>query len=441
MDERQVRRVVKLVADACERIQELRRRRIGKMSSLEFWNALVSANKAINATDDLKAKSEKIALKHQWLNPDLLLSELGSLQTLIESLEILMDSEVLAEIKSEGYDANRIRMLVEKGGKMVEQAKTFVGAWENAYRRLLAGQSVKHSELSALEYKIAGMTHGLEDAIVHQQAPAVARVVQQTAYRTPPANVETRRSFLRRMAASIVLAGASAVLTASGTKAAYGQDIAQKVQELTDAEIAEHMKKGTVEEILKGANVEYVKYDPTTKATNYEALVFQKHLRAEERKPVLVFFYHNKDPPWTKPEAKGTAYRGAIVFRKLAEKLSGQIKFVCYTVDSDPIMSANNYDGFNKKLDILTIPSNAMYSPWDILKGETPNKHDGNIKRIDTVRGSPKSDSSINATLRNHINYWIGPNLLNLPNPDKDGKIYRYNNSFKLSEVFQIAKQ
>ena len=418
MDEQRVRRVVKLISDYCGRIQELRQRRIGKMSSLEFWNALVATNKAIKTTDDPNAKSEKIGLKHVWFNPSVFRSEIGALSALMDALQSLLDADVLAEIKAEGYDANRIRLLVEKGAKMAEQAKAFIGAWENAYGRLLTGQPVKSDELSALEYKIAGMVHGLEDAIVKQQAPAVARVTQNPAY--------TRRGFLsmfaKRAAAAIVLAGASSIMTAAGTKAAYGQDIAQKADEITESEIAEMMKKETVEEILKGANVEYVQR--VGNDTNFDALVYQKNLKSEERKPVLAFFYHNKDPPDTLQ--KGTAHRSAIIFKTLAQKFVDKIKFVCYNAGMDPAKAANNYAWFDK-LGILTIPSIAMYSKFDVLKGETVEKNSGQIKQIDVIRGGPVEDKFIAPRTRNNANYWIPTNLFMKQSIDKDNKVYRYN--------------
>jgi hypothetical protein len=396
------------------------------MSSLEFWNALVATNKAIKTTDDTNAKSEKIGLKHTWFNPSVFRSEIGALSALMDALQSLLDADVLAEIKAEGYDANRIRLLVEKGAKMAEQAKAFIGAWENAYGRLLTGQPVKSDELSALEYKIAGMVHGLEDSIVKQQAPAVARVTQNPAY--------TRRGFLsmfaKRAAAAIVLAGASSILTATGTKAAYGQDIAQKTDEITESEIAEMMKKETVEEILKGANVEYVKYDAATKATNYDALVFQKHLKAEERKPGLVLVYRNKDPPYAKQIR--TAHRDAIIFKRLAQKFVDKVKFVCYNADLSPEMAANSYAGFNA-LGILALPSIAMYSKFDVVKGETPENNDGNIKMVDVIRGGPTVDKDIPILIESCALWWIPPNLFNLPNPDKDGKIYRHKNKFEIS--------
>ncbi|MEM4240185.1 MAG: hypothetical protein QXK08_03260, partial [Candidatus Woesearchaeota archaeon] len=360
MDDEQVRRIIRLIGDYCERTQELRRRRIGKMSTAEFWNALVSANKAIKSTDDPKAKSEKIGLKHIWFNPEVLRSELGALEGLIAALKALLDEAVLREIAKKGYDSSRIRSLIMKGDGMVEKAKHFVGAWENAYASLASGKPVKADEISALEYKISGMVHGLEDAIVRKQLPSVSNVMQHPAY-------VSRRGFLgafaRQAAAAVLLGGASAILAATGTPSAYGQEAAQKLQEITDEEISEMMKKETVEEILKGANVEYVKYNPITRTTNYDALVFQKHLKPEERKPVLVLFYHNKDP--TIPNTpEPFSQRNAIIFRKLSEQFSNKIKFVAYDVDSDPVMAANNYRGFNRQLDIQSIPSIAMYSQF-----------------------------------------------------------------------------
>ncbi len=423
MDEQRVRRVVKLISDYCGRIQELRQRRIGKMSSLEFWNALVATNKAIKTTDDPNAKSEKIGLKHVWFNPSVFRSEIGALSALMDALQSLLDADVLAEIKAEGYDANRIRLLVEKGAKMAEQAKAFIGAWENAYGRLLTGQPVKSDELSALEYKIAGMVHGLEDAIVKQQAPAVARVTQNPAY--------TRRGFLsmfaKRAAAAIVLAGASSIMTATGTKAAYGQDIAQKADEITESEITDMMKKDTVEEILKGANVEYVQR--VGNDTNFDALVYQKNLKPEERKPVLVFFYHNRDPPSAK--GKGSAHRDAIIFISLAKMFHNRIKFVGYNAD---VRQETNADWFNK-MGLLGIPSISMYSTFDVLKGETVEKNSGQIKQIDVIRGGPLEDKFIAPRTRNNANYWIPTNLFMKQSIDKDNKVYRYNNTGEIKVV------
>jgi hypothetical protein len=75
-------------------------------------------------------------------------------------------------------------------------------------------------------------------------------------------------------------------------------------------------------------------------------------------------------------------------------------------------MAQNNYDGLNKKLNILGIPSIAMYSLVDVVKGETPERNDGNIKNVDTLRGGPESDSVAVKLYKFINNKWIPTNFL-----------------------------
>jgi hypothetical protein len=399
------------ITAALETIRKDRARRIGSWTTKQFFDELVRQNRQIRAVSDSgPLRAQKIL----WFNYQILMDEIANIGAVFNVVEQLLDESVLDEIAAKGFDRRKVVNLIEEGKKMLARIRNDVALHEDSLARKIAGNNISDDSLNRIEYRIAGALSGLEDSILKTMPEVIGRATSHSEYSKP-----TRRGiltlFAKGVAAAMVLGVANVV-----NSAAYGQEA--KASDITAEEIAEQMQKGTVEEILKGARVEYVKYDPTTKATNYDALVFQKHLRAEERKPVLVLFYHNRDPAVQKSEA--VSQRDAILFRKFSAQLTGKIKFVCYDTDSDPIMAANNYNGFNKKLDILGIPSIAMYSQFNLTNGETRENNDGNIKRIDTLRGGPESDSMA-IKLYNFINNkWIPTNFFG------NGKgIWRLNNT------------
>ncbi len=425
---------VRSITAALDTFRKCRERRIGRITSKEFWDRLVQINKQVKAAVDEEHAGPLRAQKALWFNYKILTDEIANIAAILNVAEQLLDENVLEEIQNKGYDANKVARLIEEGKKMLTRIRNDVALHEDTLAKKIAGVQVSNDSLNQIEYRITGSLHGLEDSIQKHIPEAISKVTSHPDYRSEGIS---RRGFLSKFIKS---AAAALALSTAGSisNLVYAQET--KTPEITEQEIAELMKKETVEEILQGANVEFVKYNPITKTTNYDELVFQKHLKPEERKPVLVLFYHNKDPTTpNKPEA--FSQRNAIIFRKISEQFAGTVKFVCYDADSDPVMAANNYDGFNKRLNILGIPSIAMYSPFDVAMGEKPNNNDGIIKRIDTLRGGPGLNKSVPIIVRNSTNYWVKPNLLNLPNPDNDGKIYRYNNTFKLSEIAKLAKQ
>lgn len=139
--------------------------------------------------------------------------------------------------------------------------------------------------------------------------------------------------------------------------------------------IAQEMKQ-PVAETLKG-------YATPVCHDSYDREVFQKHLPKEQRKPVLVLFYLNEK------HAKTRASQGlASVLKKLSEEFRDEAKFLSYDQDCD--VSENQHDRYMKiraRYDIRAPPSIVMYAPFDLLKGETPARNDGRIKRVDTLRG------------------------------------------------------
>lgn len=192
--------------------------------------------------------------------------------------------------------------------------------------------------------------------------------------------------------------------------------------ELTLEEIAEEVKK-PVEEILKGVPITYLTPD------NYEQEVYQAGLLKEQKKPVIVLFYGSFVPEGAKATDRegGPSKRLAIVIRELAKKYTG-IKF-CVFDDAkyaNPVLS-----GLAKKEGVTGIPSLAMYSPFDLVKGETPEKNDGRIEKIDILSGGPKTEKGLASWIAGCDVRWISTNITNL-----NGEyVERFNNSGYVSKL------
>ena len=98
-------------------------------------------------------------------------------------------------------------------------------------------------------------------------------------------------------------------------------------------------------------------------------------------RPGLVLFYEDK------PELTGAnPSRGlASVYRTLERMFMNQINFFMYSQVRWELQSQNQYEKTfaNSQCGVTQYPSVVMYSPWDLLKGETPQRNDGKVKRID----------------------------------------------------------
>jgi len=135
----------------------------------------------------------------------------------------------------------------------------------------------------------------------------------------------------------------------------------------------------------------------------------------------------------------GGNMREAIIFRELQKIYGGRIKFIGY---QSPIPSgtANTPQSpynelVNSKYVIKGPPSIAMFSTFDLVKGETPQSNDGKIKQIDTLFGGPATNPQIIRWIRDFQVYWINPNLFNIPNPDGEGVLYRFMNNTNYQKV------
>ena len=203
---------------------------------------------------------------------------------------------------------------------------------------------------------------------------------------------------------------------------AYGQEVAkvetkqeQTKPSITNEEIERLMKKKTVEEILEGAPVEYVRYDPKKGKTNFDELVYQKHLRPDQRKPVMVMWYSNKDS-----KRNGTCQRAAIAYRKTSEFLHNLVRFICFHEDADPILVSENYSGIIEKFGVRSSPSFAIY-PCE----------NGGISQEDLLKGGPLGNEGILKYVQNLI-YWV---QINQDRSNPDYKKYILGNSSEWKKV------
>ncbi len=400
MDAERLRRVVTTISDTCSTITELRQRRIGTRTTKQFWDALVAANRAIRVTDDPAQRGRVLAQKALWFNHDLLLQELGNLETLITSIKNIIDEDVLKEIADEGYNANRILALLRRGEEMIAQARKDVIAHEDLLQRGLGGEQISADRLANLEYRITGMTHGLEDAITPEETKALTRVVEHSEYRSP---LPSRRFFLRA-AAGLALAAASSI------NAAYGQEQQQELKgkevpvafekstELTEESIETLLGYETVEKVLdentiiKGANIIYVKYDQVTKKSNFSDI-----LSKIKENGAIGLLYEN-DP------ALDYSMRDAII----AKVTSTQFKLPIIAYNGAlPSRDADFAALAAKTTGTMAIPSLILGAKSDVV---TDKKYE-TIQLIDTIRGAPAKTNDIKTWITNICNYWIPTNI------------------------------
>lgn len=188
---------------------------------------------------------------------------------------------------------------------------------------------------------------------------------------------------------------------------------------LTPQEIDRYMRSNTIEDILQGTKVKYIK--------PYE---IEKELEGPHKRPALLLL----DSPLEYGTKSYLSRGSAIIFRSLAEKYEDRIDFyVTEGVPTDWSERAKNMFGVLPDY-VHGVPSIAMYSPYDITKGETPQKNNGKRKLIDTLRGGPDQEK-IEIGLKILPVWWVEPNLFNKNNPDGDGKLYRFDNTGKLHVI------
>ena len=179
-----------------------------------------------------------------------------------------------------------------------------------------------------------------------------------------------------------------------------------------NAGVSIDMSKKTVDEILapyyEDKSVVQVEYDG--QKSNFDRLVYQADAKASARMPVLVMFYVNHDTENKDPVKAGSSKREAIILKNLVRRYKGKVNFVVQEERTDPRWAADFAKGGNNLNNIEGLPSIAMYSPWDVVKGETPKKNDGKVKQVDILRGGPTANKWIEPWLP-WLTPWITTNL------------------------------
>jgi thiol-disulfide isomerase/thioredoxin len=200
------------------------------------------------------------------------------------------------------------------------------------------------------------------------------------------------------------------------------------------------MAKKTVDEILAPVAKDILRVSGSSGKNSYQTLVY-KQPGEKEKKPVVVLFYDNTDRQGRGAPFSEYCPRAAIIFEALVREYKGTVRFVVMEFDSNPEFRQRFLSGRGDTFGITRIPSLAIYSLFDVVKGETPQKNDGKIKQVDIMRGGPVDDSGIFPNLRDARWYWIPCNLLFDVNIERNGSVYRLNNTWReWSIVGQLKK-
>ncbi|MBN2223745.1 MAG: tetratricopeptide repeat protein [Deltaproteobacteria bacterium] len=202
----------------------------------------------------------------------------------------------------------------------------------------------------------------------------------------------------------------------------------EKAREVFNKGVELDMKLATVDDILKSSYVKcmrLVKYDAATGKDNFDELVYKSG------KPTVVFFDDSKPSE----ESSEFSKREAIVFKALSEIHGSKLYFVVYNDRIAPKKQGWTASEWSVNENIKDFPSIALYSKYDLEKGETLTRNDGKLKQVDIMQGGPSEDKWIFPTFENTYLWWINQHCLYKPNPDGDGKVYKYGNTFKLEEV------
>lgn len=175
--------VVDLVTLACERIAELRTRRIGKRASAELAEDLWVINRL------LASRSEErgifLAQKAFLFNHDVLFCELGNVKALLHGLEKgIRNPEVKKLITSNGYSVVKVHQAIGKGLQLVGRYRASVDAHEYLLQQGLEGVPVSDTMLKALEKKLLDF-HLWEEKILQASGLVLEKIKQYNAEARP----------------------------------------------------------------------------------------------------------------------------------------------------------------------------------------------------------------------------------------------------------------
>lgn len=161
----------------------------------------------------------------------------------------------------------------------------------------------------------------------------------------------------------------------------------ENIDDLTQAEVDKLMLRKNVDEILKeeyeSGRIQRVNYDSSTGRTNFREIVYQEHLPANERKPVLMLVADADGEGWFEKE-KYVADKGNAIILKSLTKKHTQFRVVTYDPMIDPEFreTAENEIKFGAELE----GENVSVRPSILVYGA---KRGNDFERLYRLSGGP----------------------------------------------------
>lgn len=148
-----------------------------------------------------------------------------------------------------------------------------------------------------------------------------------------------RKSRLKDYIAGILIGASSIFSPASNVAVAQETKQEASIDDLTQSEVDRLMLRESVDDILKeeydSGRIQKVVYNSSSGRTNFRELVYQEHLPASQRKPVIMLVADAIYREWLKKDGYVANKGDAIAVKKLAQKYD-KFKIVLYDPTVDP---------------------------------------------------------------------------------------------------------
>ncbi len=198
MEDSHINKAVELIDTACDRIIELRSRRIGDRSVQDLHEDVAIINRNIATAQD---KGIFLGQKALWFNHDTQLSELGNMKAIVDKLqEILKDKGVQTELINNGFSLDKTFSSLQYSQELIKSLRSHVATHENLLARGLSGLPVPSKHLESLETKfVSGELW--KDKVIQSGKEVTNRV-------------KSKKASSERKAAALILAIANTVNSA-----------------------------------------------------------------------------------------------------------------------------------------------------------------------------------------------------------------------------------
>ena len=194
----------------------------------------------------------------------------------------------------------------------------------------------------------------------------------------------------------------------------------ESIDELTQAEVDTLMQRSSVDEILKeeyqSGRIKKVEYQDGK--TNFRNLVYQEHLPAKDRKPVIMLVADGDGLGWFDAEKYKFAKGDGVILKKLAAQYY-DFKFVVYdpsvAPDFEEINKSTAEFGIELKNEgLVRVPSLFLYSVFDVVANETETSNNRRIKLIDKIKGGMNNNKDISKLHKDITKYWLPSNITSI---------------------------